>query len=768
VRRREGLASIGLLSLVLLLFSDAVFRGRVFYERDLALDWYTQMDAFARSVAAGSWPLWDNTIAFGHPLLADPGAQILYPLTWLNLVMRPWSYYTIFAVFHAGLAGIGLQRLGRRLGLSHLGSFVAATVWIASGPFVSMVNLWHHFAGAAWTPWVLLAAHDATGGPRLRPALRWAIVAACQVLAGSADVCAMTWLLSVGLVAQRIEWRSWRRRWNFGLLSRMILVASLAGALSAAVWVPALDIARRSSRWHYAAEVRTAWSLDPTSMAALFLPVSDDGWRSVLPEVPPPLPELWRSLYLGLSTVGFVAMALASRGLRGRMAYAACFVVAFLAAMGRNTPVYGIAVFLLPFLRIFRYPSKAVIVVALAWALLAGLGFGAWAEAPRRRGRAGSLAMLVALLASAAAVVLGAGPSGWTGMPGADRMHLVSAGLCAAAMALLLRFGKSPAAIAAVVLLPVADLALVHRGLNRTAAPSLVSFRPPFVDAVASDDGSRLYVYDYQTPGSSRRYLGRDDPYVIHTPPPGVSLEATQVLSQRLYPFPPVGGRWGLEGSYDLDFRGLYPIQLDQLVDSLRRVEGTPAHTRLLQLGAVRSVVSLHLAGLEDLRLAHTIPTLFPEPLRVLTVPKPLPRAYVVSGTRRADGGEAVSILTDPAFDPEREIVLAEAEARPPVNSFRGSARIRSLLPDRVEIESDSTAPAYLVLVDSYDPGWHATVDGAATRLLRANLAFRAVEIPPGHHVVEMVYRPPAVVWGLIMSSLAVAGVVATLVLRPR
>ena len=111
VKRESAFAAFGVGALVVALFSDAVLKGRVFYERDLQFDWYTQMEAFVRSVASGSWPVWDNTIAFGQPLFADPSAQILYPLTWLNLALQPWRYYTVFVVFHA--APDRIMRLGK-------------------------------------------------------------------------------------------------------------------------------------------------------------------------------------------------------------------------------------------------------------------------------------------------------------------------------------------------------------------------------------------------------------------------------------------------------------------------------------------------------------------------------------------------------------------------------------------------------------------------------------------------------------------------------
>lgn len=80
--------------------------------------------------------------------------------------------------------------------------------------------------------------------------------------------------------------------------------------------------------------------------------------------------------------------------------------------------------------------------------------------------------------------------------------------------------------------------------------------------------------------------------------------------------------------------------------------------------------------------------------------------------------------------------------------------------PDRVRLEADLDAPGYVVLVDAYDPGWAATLDGAPTPLLRANIAFRAVRVPEGRHSIELTYRPRAVVVGL-----AVTGATALLLL---
>jgi hypothetical protein len=224
----------------------------------------------------------------------------------------------------------------------------------------------------------------------------------------------------------------------------------------------------------------------------------------------------------------------------------------------------------------------------------------------------------------------------------------------------------------------------------------------------------------------------------------------------RLYLFPPSGGPWGVEGSYDLDVPGLGSPYVAALGALLRAAEGTPAHLRLLQLGAVSHVVALHDAGFADLERMAAVESLFPEPIRVFRVPDPRPRTYAVAGVRVADGSASMERLLDPSFDPSREIVLTAGVAGPPPSSFSGTSRIVSRSADRVRIEAELGAEGFVVLVDAWDPAWRATVDGRPAEALRANVAFLAVPAPGGRHTIELRYRPAAVPWGLALSGLAV------------
>jgi hypothetical protein len=76
---------------------------------------------------------------------------------------------------------------------------------------------------------------------------------------------------------------------------------------------------------------------------------------------------------------------------------------------------------------------------------------------------------------------------------------------------------------------------------------------------------------------------------------------------------------------------------------------------------------------------------------------------------------------------------------------------------NQVQLRVRMAEPGFVVLADSYYPGWRATVDGEHTPIYRADSVLRAVYVPAGQHEVMFVFRPLDFFIGATVSGLALA-----------
>jgi hypothetical protein len=430
---------------------------------------------------------------------------------------------------------------------------------------------------------------------------------------------------------------------------------------------------------------------------------------------------------------------------------------------------------------------KAMVLVALFWAVLAAAGL----EACRRGGRAARVAIVVAGLGGVAALALaavcGSGPTwlgGWVQPQGAETLAEALAPatrrLCAtAALAFTLaalvamaqrRRGLPMAALAAGCV--VADLVAMHAALNATAPRQVYSVQPASLSLLAGRPFSRVYTEDYLGP-SRIPEVERAHPRRIAAFDAGAAPPWVVAVAYRMYPYPTLLASWGIEGSYDTDLQTFFPAHIALMTRLVHEVEGQPAHQRLLQLGAVDRVLSLHAQGFEGLPLLARLPSPFRGAIHVFAVPGSVPRTYVVARARRAEGTAAVAAVLADDFRMHDEVVLSMEPLATPPRSIgaesseavpageAGSSRIVSWRPDFIRIEANAAADGYVVLVDTYDPDWRATVDSRAAPIIRANVAFRAVALTRGPHTVDFRYRPRSVAWGLAISALTLAGLLA-------
>jgi hypothetical protein len=773
---RPGWAALAAIAAVVaILFAGPLLRGEVFYYRDIHLQWVGQAEAFVRSVAEGSWPLWSRRWSFGQPLLANPNNQLVYPLTWLNLLMPPWHYYSLFVVVHFLLAGLGFFLAARRLGASGRAALLGATCWVASGPFVSLVNLWNHLSGSAWIPWTLWAADAALLSPSAPRILAWSAVVAAPVLCGSLESAVMGAAATLLVVARRAGEVPLRR-----MAGSAMLALAFGIAVSAAQWVPSVELASRSMRSQFASQA-AFWSIPPAALFQLVLPawldplpLQDDVRAALFDRREPFL----HSVYLGATTVLFVAAAAYVRT-RVVAATVGVALASLVVALGRHAAPYRWLTEFVPGAQSLRFPAKGLILFAFAWALLVAFGFDALRERKPSRIRVPELLLTLcaaALAAAAALVWLGADTWGTLLVaPEYTRRGVVAslaplilplgrAALLATILSILAlqRTPASPARLALMGLVAVADLLAAHHGRTPTTPSELYSLRPPGLRYLAGGAGRRVYSYDYFNRPSALAHLGHRG-YLLKVIREDWQVPWADAFALRMSLYPSVLGYWGVEGAYQVDSLGLYSPEMNWLTSYIRVQEDKPVHLRLLQMGAVHRVVSLH--PQPDLAEMAVLDTAMLEPVRIYAVPDPVPRAYAVDGVRVADGDAAVRMTGDPAFDLHREVILPAGPARPSDPAFHSEVRLAALRPDRTVVEATLSTPGHLVLVDTFDPGWRATVDGEPAALLRANVAFQAVALPAGSHRVELLYRPPSVIRGAVITMLAVVAAL-TIVLR--
>jgi hypothetical protein len=747
--RDAALAASALAVLALAVFAEALLSPRVFFQRDILAYWYPGMEAFRRSLAEGSRPLWNPHAGFGAPLLADASFQLAYPPTWLALVLPLAAYYKLFAVSHALWAAAGALVLARRLGLGAAAAAVAGGAFALSGPFLSALSLFHHYAGAAWMPWVLAALESLLRRPGAGPAAVLSLAAGGQLLAGSGDVALATALAA----AARTAWHLLRARPAAEAARRLgpplLLATALAAALGSAQWLPTLEQAARSDRAALGG-ARTFWSLHPLSLGDLAVPRLVSG-APLPPERRQELfdgrPPLFECVYVGAATLLLAALSGGRLGGRLALAGAGFFL---LAALGRHAPLFD-ALSLLPGFSLWRYPQKLLLPFALFLALAAGFGAASWlrpwSPAARQRGRWAALGLAAAGLALALVAAVLLEPS--------SALRLARAAVLDAALGVLVawRASREHAPRAATVLLLAVggvDLVAVGRTVNPLAPPELALHRPALADALAPGAG-RFRVFFASRPDCGRVLGG----------PAGWDAAARGAFAAVEVLKPPSGVRWGLDGSFDGQFTALEPRALVPFLPVAAALVGEPQGTRLLRAANVATVLLLGPPPGGGLRHVETRATPYDCPLQVLRVEDPVPRAYVVAGERRPAENE-VEALLDPAFDPLGEVLLDEARARAAPGPA-GAARVVRRTTDTVEVEAELFRSGVLVLVEAWDPGWRVRVDDREATLLRANALFRGVRLDAGRHRVRFAYRPATAAAGVVLAALGALGAAVVL-----
>ncbi len=143
---------------------------------------------------------------------------------------------------------------------------------------------------------------------------------------------------------------------------------------------------------------------------------------------------------------------------------------------------------------------------------------------------------------------------------------------------------------------------------------------------------------------------------------------------------------------------------------------------------------------------------------RVSTRPTAFPRAYLVTHlVIEPDQDRELAAIFSPKIHLRDTAFVEESiEGWQEGGKNEGTVHIDAYEPSSVTLTVESPTPAFLVLSDTYYPGWRAQVDGVDRTVYRTNYVLRGVVVPEGHHTVVFRYQPSSFIIGGIITLISI------------
>lgn len=777
-----------------LAFPELLFGGQTLYRTDISWIHYPGHIFMANEWLAGRVPLWDPYRQAGAPMLAEPQIGVLYPLRVLFLSpFSPSLELSLFILIHFSLAAFFTYFLARSLRVSRGAATVAGLVFGFGGFLMAQASNVNIMTAAAWSPLILYAFIQAIRRRSWLAAMLAGLPLALQISTAHSQIVFYTLVILAGYMLYRglldFVASSSKHKGQLGYAWHTTLLGGLAVGsgllLAAPQLLPSLELLQFTIRAQDRGfELLTENSLHPAMWLNLLLP-SAFGNNVVKFKVGDPFQEVF--IYAGflplvLAVVGAINLQSQHRQVESRakiqndepqgatlaaksdrLFFLLLLIGSILLALGRFTPLYQFVIQYLPGFDLFRIPARWLMVVNLALAVLAGFGFDVVVEQGLSR-RGLRLFGLVGLLLIGGTALIWACQSGlksWGEHLGGTDGKLIAAFLNNVFTVnpvyqdrLLLRWlpGLNTPA-----LLLLANL-LISAGLLTLRATGRLS-RGAFAGLIIAATAFDLTLAGGTTinpvkPEQRWQQLSAGAQYVLdhvgnaRVFPLGVSGEdaATGNLGQY---FPSAYGVFSAGGYAS-------PLMLARYSTFLK--EAHPI--QLIRVFGVRFLLTRNPMGADA---ASTFPIAYSDENSVVYENKnPLSRTFIVHQAIQVNSpAEALANFKERDIIDPSHVVILEADTSLPALTSAASpapsaAKITRENSQLVEIQTRSAADGYLVLLDTFYPGWIATVDGQETPIYRADYLARAIFLPAGEHWVRFEYRPSSFKWGLWLAGLTV------------
>ncbi len=740
--RNTPYAILVLIAAPLILFWRIVFAGRVLFWGTPLLQFYPWQQWAAEMWRSGNVPLWNPYLGNGAPLAANLQSAVFYPLNALYLIFPVERAMSYTAVLHVILAGLAMYAWGRTFGLRPLAATMGALAFQLSQFLIARLGFLSITLTFPWLAVWLWRTEALVRRRRMSDALWLALAIGLGLLAGHAQTAGLGLIVVLGYgVIRRIP----NTQYQVLGIGYWMLALVLGVALAAVQLLPSAELAAQSQRaggLDY--EFAVIHSLHPLRLLTFLAPdlqghpAEGNFWG---------YDNYWENAgYVGLWAVLMALFALSN--LKSQISnlksevwfFGLTALIALVIALGRFGPVYEFLFWLLPGAALFQGPARLLSVYTLAVAALAGIGTEQWLASQRLRvvGRF----LIVAALGVLLAVVVGGLFVGVRSVFIRPAIQFgVTLGACAACLAFRpsaedRRFRGWAAALIGVVTL---DLLVADWRLVPTTDVAL--YRTSIASAQAVRDGRVLWFSQDEERFKFERYFsfaGFGPEEATHWLGVRESLLPNTAMIERIYSAN--------------NFDSLLPQRYHELKSFVDRLPLTSA-LRVAVVMNARYVVS---ARQWPLPVVHRS-----DELVFYRNDAAMERAYIVPQARVVNN--TLAALAAPTFDPRRQVLLESVEL--PVLEFPAgpSSVVLQDSPNAVTIRATSESGGFLVLADTFYPGWQATLDGTPVEILRANHAFRTVVLPPGEHTVVFRYEPTSFRVGAAISLTTAGGVILLL-----
>ena len=705
-----------------------------------------QLQFLAASFARGESPFWTPYVFGGHPQIADAQSLIFSPpylgLAYFDAHPTAWAMdVTLFGVILASAMALILWFCDQGW---HAGGALLAALSFAFGAAMAW-RIQHvgQVLSLAYLPMVLFLIDRALRRGSLLYGAAAGAVAGFMVL-GRDQVA----LLAVYLLIAHVAWKWWQSadRWRgFKIYLRPVSAATIAGL--AVVAVPVLLtflVAQDSNRPSIDLEGAGRGSLHPALFLTLFAP-DVFGSTGFMKEYWGPPSMLWNNtglfiaqnvgqMYFGAIPFLLVSWGVVSGVFKAReiRVPAVVLIIVALYGLGWYTPAFPLLHKFLPGVDLYRRPADAVFLFGFLASVLAGYGLHKLLSDDVARPTVMQSVILTAVPALAFAVMLDL----------ARRFGKIEATVATLAMsgtffiaggAILIAVyrmrGRAPMLAAGLIAaFTVVDLHFSNGPGGATALPpSMYDVLDP---ATSNDTIAQLKLRTLAGKSDTRRDRIELVGFGFHWPNTSMSHELENTLGYnpvrlRLYSNATgAGDHVGLIAQKA--FSPLMPSYRSQLSDLLG--------LRFIATSAPIEDIDKKLASGDLPLVAKTADGYIYENTHAL------PRVLFASSARGANFKDMISSGTWPDIDFQTTVLLEHASSA--LVRGPGRARIVSYHNTTVALEADSPDGGYVVLNDVWQPWWYVTVDGQEKPVLRANVLFRAVEVPPGRHAIVFSFEP--------------------------